>query len=48
MFAPVKGFAVPWAPEVSDPPKDLTTIVESLQQAIEEENRKQAPIGTIY
>lgn len=46
MFAPVNRFAVPLAPEMSDPPEDLTTIVEGLQQAIEEENRKQAPIGT--
>ncbi|KAI4720184.1 hypothetical protein E4T48_03597 [Aureobasidium sp. EXF-10727] len=47
MIAPVKRFAVPLEPRLSDPPEDLTTIVESLQQTIEEENRKQAPIGTL-
>ncbi|KAK6003635.1 hypothetical protein QM012_009406 [Aureobasidium pullulans] len=45
MFAPANRFAVPLAPELSDPPEDLTTIVEGLQQTIEDENRSQAPIG---
>lgn len=47
MVRPVQ-FEVSLVPELSDPPEDLTAIVEDLQQTIEDENRKQAPMGTSH
>lgn len=40
-------FEVTLMPKLSNTPEDLTTIIANLQQNIEEENRKQAPIGTV-
>ncbi|CAD0084704.1 unnamed protein product [Aureobasidium vineae] len=40
-----EGQVVPLVPDSTASPEDLTTIIEELQQSIEDKNRKQAPVG---